>query len=89
MVYLVKFSTHVFAFLIGATSMSWTFLGLCVGVHYFVAPSIVSNLLGDVDNTDKDGFMAHHGAVVRLTIIGSLISCFWYLAGLGIGAIAR
>lgn len=89
MIYLTKFSTHVFAFYIGLTSMSWTFLGLCVGVHYLVAPSIASNFFGDVDSTDKDGFMAYHGAVVRLTIIGSLISGLWYLAGLGVGTIAR
>lgn len=89
MMHLIKFLTHAFAFYVGLTSMSWTFLGLCVGVHYFVAPSIASNFLGDVNNADKEGFMEYHGAVVRLTIVGSLISCFWYLAGLGIGAIAR
>ena len=89
MIYLVKISAHVVAFLSGVISLSWMVLGLCALAHYFVAPSIASNILGDVNNTDKDGFMAYHGAVIRLTIIGSLISCLWYLAGLGIGTIAR
>jgi hypothetical protein len=89
MIYLIKLSTHVFAFYVGITSMSWTLMLLCVGAHYFVAPSIASSFIGDIKNADKDGFMAYHGVVVRLTIVGSLISCFWYLAGLGIGTIAR
>lgn len=84
---------HAVAFLLGVLYFHWSLLGLCVFAHYFIAPGQVAQLrkIQDIDdfkrNGDRAGLVVFARTVNILTFQSSLLSGFWYLVGLGMGAL--
>jgi hypothetical protein len=88
----LKLYVHLGAFLIGAFSLSWMFVGLCAVAHHFMSPAIAASIQkADYDEMleqeDLEG-MARLARTVRiLTLQGTAFSVLWYLVGLGLGSL--
>lgn len=83
----IRFVIHLSAFFLGALSLSWTLLGICVFFHYFISPALAAKVYGDFDEMDTDQAESVQRFVLITTLQNSAFSILLYLVGLGLGSL--